>query len=182
MWSMQPDKASHWPGIGFTVVLPGNNVLKQLTAGNSGGQTEWKKENVGGKINDLQNHRCLFHLWERKKSKMLDSIAQWPISPRRDFCQNSWVKSMMLCLSVPKWWNHYNNTFQEIWSYGVRTLFIQLQGVSVSFSEVMTQFQSAFPSSWATLTWISVTQSRCSNNNKALRSTQLDLNLNPQVL
>lgn len=42
-------QSSHWPGISFTVVLPGNNVLEQLTTSDSGKeiqQTQWNKHKL----------------------------------------------------------------------------------------------------------------------------------------
>lgn len=50
---MQKGKSSHWPGISFTVVLPGNNVLEQLATSDSGNESKHSETKSRNKLISL---------------------------------------------------------------------------------------------------------------------------------
>lgn len=45
--SANPGTAAHWPGVCFAVILPGNDVLKQLPTGDSAGRKEFRHRPSG---------------------------------------------------------------------------------------------------------------------------------------
>lgn len=121
--SIKPDTSAHWPGICFTVILPGNDVFKQLAAGNPRGHKE------SHKTSGTTTHIWKDHFFSSKTFGVARGsiLANWLRKPDG--------------LELERW-NYYNN--KHICSNGICTLLIQLDGVSTSFCELLARSSLLF--------------------------------------